>query len=85
MTQFLIVFYPFELNLWFFSDSNNIFLKKLLMTTTTIIIRRILKIINLDLTPQSNPSFRGLAPLIIIKIIILIIKLNLSDLNYYSF
>jgi len=55
------------------------------MTTTTIIIIRILKIINLDLTPQSNPSFRGLAPLIIIKIIILIIKLNLSDLNYYSF
>jgi hypothetical protein len=57
------------------------------ITTTTIIIR-ILKIINLDLTPQSNPSFRGLAPLIIIKIIIfiiLIIKLNLSDLSYYSF
>jgi hypothetical protein len=53
------------------------------MTTTTIII--ILKIINLDLTPQSNPSFWGLTPLIIIKMIILIIKLNLSDLGYYSF
>jgi hypothetical protein len=50
MTQFLIVFYPFELNLWFFSDSNNIFLKKLLMMIIIIIII----IINLGLAPSKT-------------------------------